>query len=120
MTKLLVGLVCLFCLTFSTNLFASDYDVAAFFKGMTPAEGTKVQTEDDELKDAKLILVPVNIEAGTYVLKVTRKSQDLYKVDDKNIYIQTKFCFEFSFSQEAILKVDGNLGFTKGKINFTK
>jgi hypothetical protein len=119
MIKLFTALLCFICLTsFYKQPPASDYDVEAFYKGLTPTEGTKILTANDDLEDIKLLLVPVDIDKGNYVLKVSRKGSNIYKVDGKNIYIQTKYCHEYSYSQEIILKVDGSYGYTKGKIIF--
>ena len=45
-----------------------------------------------ELSDVKLLLEPVYLNYGNYSISVTRKSNNLYKVDGKNIYIETKYC----------------------------
>ncbi len=115
----LVG--CLLCFAFLTSFqkpISNECDVEAFYKGVTPTDGTKILTTGEELEDVKLILVPMDIEKGNYVVKVTRKGSNLYKVDDKNIYIETKYCYEYSYSQEVILKVESSYGYTKGKIIF--
>lgn len=118
MTKLFAGLLCLICLTSFHNTTSADCDIEAFYKGLTPTDGTKILTSNDELEDVKLLLVPMDIDKGNYVVKITRKGSNLYKVDDKNIYIQTKYCYEYSYSQEVVLKVEGSYGYTKGKIIF--
>lgn len=118
MNKLLIGLLCIICLTSFYRPNTDDCDIEAFYKGLTPTDGTKVLTSNDELEDVKLLLMPIDIDKGNYVLKVTRKGSNLYKVDDKNIYIKTKYCYEYSYSQEVVLKVEGSYGYTKGKIIF--
>ena len=118
MTKLILGLLCLMTLTSYNKPKGSECDIEAFYKGVTPTEGTKVLNSSDDLEDAKLLLIPMDIDKGNYVVKVTRKGSNLYKVDDKNIYIVTKYCYEYSYSQEVILKVEGSYGYTKGKIIF--
>jgi len=118
MTKLLTGLLCLICLTSFHKPTSADCNIESFYKGLTPTDGTKILTSNDELEDVKLLLVPMDIDKGNYVVKVTRKGSNLYKVDDKNIYIQTKYCYEYSNSQEVVLKVEGSYGYTKGKIIF--
>ena len=40
----------------------------------------------------------------TYRVTVTRTSSDLYRVDGTKVYIKTKFCYEFVFSEEAVLR----------------
>lgn len=117
-TKLFLGICCFVCLTSFNQRISSDYDIEAFYKGVEPTDGTKVLTSNEEIEDAKMILIPLDIDKGNYVVKITRKGSNLYKVDDKNIFIQTKYCFEYSYSQEVILKVESSYGYTKGKVIF--
>ena len=118
MTKLLAVLICIGCLTSFHKPTSNECDIETFYKGLEPADGTKVLTERDDLEDAKLILVPINLDKGKYVVNVTRKSSNLYKVDNKNIYIETKYCSEYSYNQEVVLNVESSYGYTKGKIIF--
>ena len=118
MTKLFGCVLCLVFLTSFHKPISNECDIGGFYKGMKPTDGTKILTAGDDLEDVKLILVPMEIEKGNYVVKITRKGSNLYLVDDKHIYIETKNCYEYSYSQEVILKVESNYGYTKGKIIF--
>jgi hypothetical protein len=53
-----------------------------------------------------------------YKVEVTRKSQDFYEVQGQRIYIKTRYCYEYVYSSEAILKVDSETGYTIGEIIF--
>ncbi len=44
--------------------------------------------------------------AEYYKVNVKRIDQDLYKSTTNGLYIQTRFCFEFTFGDDAILKYD--------------
>ncbi len=117
--KILLGLICFVFLTsFNTPKTSDEYDIEAFYKGVTPSSGTMILTSSDELEEAELILVPTIIENGKYLINVTKKTSDLYKIDGKNIYIKTKYCYEYSYNQEVVLKVESAYGYTKGKIIF--
>lgn len=118
MRKLLIGFLCIFYLTSFHKPPADECEIEAFYKGVTPIDGTKILTSGDDLEDIELFFVPINIDIGKYVVNVTRKGSNFYKVDDKNIYIQTKYCYEYSYSQEVVLKVESSYGYTKGKIIF--
>ena len=52
-----------------------------------------------------------------YEVQITRKYQNLYKVDNTDIWIQTKYCYEYSNSEKAILKYTG-YGYSKGELIF--
>ena len=41
-----------------------------------------------------------------YRVSVTRVSQDLYKTTE-NVYIKTRYCYEYAYGVDAILKWDG-------------
>lgn len=48
--------------------------------------------------------------AATYEISVTRKGANLYKVDGKEIFIRTKYCYEYAYSETAILEAYGTAG----------
>lgn len=54
---------------------------------------------------ASEVIVPINFDAGIYSERLTRKSDNLYKVDGVNLYIKTSMCFEFAYSKEAIIEI---------------
>lgn len=117
--KSIIGFLCFILLTsFNKPIFSDEYDIEAFYKGITPSSGTMILTSREELEEAALILVPIDLDKGKYVVNVTRKGSDLYKIDDKNIYIKTKYCHEYSRGQEVALNVESSYGYTKGKIIF--
>jgi hypothetical protein len=117
MKKLAAVFLCLICLTSYAGI-ADEYDIVYFYKAITPADGTKVVDSLGGLNDAQLILVPVVINAGDYAVTVTRKGSNLYKVDGKDLYIETKFCYQYSFSQKVVLKVESSYGLRKGVVIF--
>lgn len=53
-----------------------------------------------------------------YKVDVTRKSQDLYEVMGQGIYVVTRFCYEYVYSSDAIIKIDAPAGYTVGQIIF--
>jgi hypothetical protein len=52
---------------------------------------------------AVLILVATASQASLYRITVTRKADNLYKVDGTSIFIKTRYCYEYAYSEEAIL-----------------
>ena len=67
--------------------------------------------------DVKAVL-GTNTQMGKYQVTVSRKDQDLYKVEGTNIYIQTQFCYEYAIHDEAILDIDSTIGITIGTLYF--
>ena len=45
--------------------------------------------------------------AENYEVNLTRKSSNVYKVDGKDIIIQTRHCYVYAYSEEAIFKTSG-------------
>jgi hypothetical protein len=95
-----------------------EYDIKGFYSAIDTESGTKALTSDGSLAEISQILVPTKLKEGKYAVSVSRKAKDLYKVDGKDIYIETRFCFEFATGEDVILIVESNVGFSKGKIIF--
>ena len=45
--------------------------------------------------------------AENYEVNLTRKASNVYKIDGKDIIIQTRYCYVYSYSEEAIFKTSG-------------
>ena len=45
--------------------------------------------------------------AENYEVNLTRKSSNVYKVDGKDIIIQTRHCYVYAYSEDAIFKTSG-------------
>ena len=56
--------------------------------------------------------------ADYYKVKVTRKGQDFYVVDGQSIYIKTRYCYEYVYNSDAIVKIDLPYGYSVGEIIF--
>jgi hypothetical protein len=53
-----------------------------------------------------------------YKVQVTRKAQDLYEVVGQSIYVKTRYCYEYVYYSDAILKIDSSAGYSVGEIVF--
>ncbi len=58
--------------------------------------------------------------AEMYAVNVKRIDKDLYKTDD-GVFIQTKYCYEYSYGDDAVLKYepyayDNKLIFDSGEV----
>lgn len=63
---------------------------------------------------ALLMVMAGTAAADDYDFSVTRKGSNLYKVDGKDIYIHTRYCYEYVYSEDSLLRMSG----TSGKIVF--
>ena len=58
---------------------------------------------------AGLLLLAAAVPAAAseyYKVTVRRVAQDLYKTDE-GVYIKTRWCYEYAYGEEAILKYEG-------------
>src|SRR5687768_2706737 len=108
-----------------TNLLFSNHDfkasksdcgISEIYEAIDADYGVKVLIGYGHLEDAELILVPYKMDVGTYKVSVTRKATNLYKVDGTKIYIETSYCYEYSYMVDAILDITGNYGYKKGTL----
>jgi hypothetical protein len=49
------------------------------------------------------LMVPVTLHAQTNSVQVTRKSKNLYKVDGRRAWIQTRYCYHYGYGDEAVI-----------------
>lgn len=56
------------------------------------------------------LFVPLLSFASNYEVSVTRKGSNLYKVDGKDIYIHTRYCYEYVHYENSFLKMGGYSG----------
>jgi len=56
------------------------------------------------------IFLSFGVNADNYEVSVTRKGSNLYKVDGKDILIQTRYCYEYVYYEESFLKMNGYSG----------
>lgn len=45
--------------------------------------------------------------AENYEVNLSRKGSNVYKIDGKDIIIQTRYCYVYAYSEEAIFKTSG-------------
>ena len=56
---------------------------------------------------ALISLHAVPVAAENYEVSLTRKGSNVYQVRGKDIIIQTRYCYVYAYSEEAILKASG-------------
>ena len=72
-----------------------------------PRGAIAVTTLGDMIHEIEDVYVPTTVAAGNYTVTVTRKGQDFYKVDAANVYVRTLYCYEYAYSESAVLNYDG-------------
>lgn len=57
-----------------------------------------------------ILIFPALAGADNFSVSVTRKGNNLYKIDGQKIYIHTRYCYEYAYSENAFLKMSGYFG----------
>lgn len=98
----------------------SSYDVVEIYQSESVPSGIKVLTSNEEVDDlsnvVELLLKETSLEEGLYEVELTRKGSNLYKIDGTSLYIKTRYCYEYSYGEEVILKIESAYGYTKGQV----
>ena len=102
-----------------TALAESSYDIAELYAVTEPSSGTKAVGRYDKVIDVEYILTPTRVDKGKYVVEVKKIGDNLYRINDTDICVETRYCHEWtSYREEVVLIIDSNYGYTKGKIIF--
>ncbi len=67
---------------------------------------------------AAIAVLATPAPAEVYRVTVTLNADGLYQVDGTSLYVQTRYCYEYAYSEDAILKYDSSCGYTKGVLYF--
>ena len=55
-----------------------------------------------------IVMTTFTASAGKrYRLSVTRKDSNFYRIDGTDFYVRTRNCYEYAYSQEAVLVWEG-------------
>jgi hypothetical protein len=65
-----------------------------------------------------VIMSDVCYAADYYKVSVTRKDSNLYKIDGTDLYIRTKYCYEYATGQKAILVWNGKGEYAGNQLTF--
>lgn len=107
-----------FCIFATTSYGQTKCDVRSFYKAVEAESDVKVLTKSGDIEEAEYILIPTKLEEGKYKLSVTRKSSNLYKIDGKDLFIETNYCNEYATFDDVIVIIKSNYEYTKGNIIF--
>ena len=104
--------------TNTTFAGANSFDVAGIYEKVELKSGSKVLDSYGNVKDAKAVYVPTKIDTGKYEVELTRIDSNFYQIYGTNLYIETKYCYEYATRDEAILNITSNYGYTRGEVIF--
>ena len=117
---LFISLVLL--LTSVTSYAEDACEVEYIFERQELPQGSKCLDRYENVKEAKYVLVPIELEKGTYEAEIKRIDSNLYELKfgyDDVIYIETNYCYKYtSYGDKAILIVNDRYSYKKAKVVF--
>ena len=104
----------------SSVLYTSSkiYDLAGVYEKVELESGSKSMDSYGNIKDAKAVFVPTKIDTGKYEVELTRIDSNFYQICGTNLYVETKYCYEYAARDDAILNITSNYGYTRGEVIF--
>ena len=100
------------------HAMASEYDIKGIYQKQDLPSDSKAICSFGKIEDASAILVPVKLDTGKYVVRITRKESNLYHIEGTDYYIETSFCSEMAYNEEIILVIEWGVYKSRGKIIF--
>ncbi len=97
---------------------SSSYDVACIYESVDIPNGTKALDTWSNLKEVKAVYIPTKVDIGKYDVEVTRIDANFYKICGTNLYIETRYCYEYATREEVVLNISSNYGYTRGEVIF--
>lgn len=120
--KRLIFIFLTLILTGVTSYAEDTFDVVNILERQELPKGSKCIDRNDNVKEAKYILVPIELEKGTYEATIRRIDSNLYELKfryDDVIYIETSYCYKYtSYGDKAILIVNDRYSYKKPKVVF--
>ena len=97
---------------------SSCYDIAEIYELIDVPRGSKAKDSYGNMIGIDAVYTPTSLETGTYSVRISRVASNFYKIDRTDYYIETKYCYEYAYYEEVILKITSSYGYTKGEIIF--
>ncbi len=117
-----IGVILLALLSFTSEEAGSgsdQYSIKEIYEIIDHPKGAVVLTTSGALAEADHLLVPARMKEGTYHVTITRKGKNIYRLDNMDYVIETKYCNEYAHKDKDLLKVTGTYhGPEKGVLVF--
>jgi hypothetical protein len=104
--------------TFSTRLVTgSTYSISVLTQ--PSGQGCSVSNGNGTIGTSSVSNIIVTCANGVlYSIVATRIGQDFYSISDFSTILQTTFCYEYAYGENASLLMSSSIGFSDGTITF--
>lgn len=98
-----------------------EEDIRRFFLEVPLDKEAYNITFGGNVEEVETLIVETNdIDEGVYEVSVTRIDDHIYKIDGTSLYIEMPYCYEYSYSDDAIMKVESFMGRKTGTLIFVE
>lgn len=104
-----------FCVYATTE--SEAYDIVEIYERVDVPSGTKA-SDGYSVEEIEYIYVPTTIDIGRYSIEVSKEDSNFYRVCGTDLYVETRYCYEYASYTDAILVVESNYGYDKGDLIF--
>lgn len=94
------------------------YDIVEIYEKMTLKDGSKAMDSYGNIEEAEAVFVPARMDIRKYEVEVTRVDSNFYQICGTDLYIETKYCYEYAVREDAMIVITSNYGYTRGEIIF--
>lgn len=116
---LLIGFFSAINSALANSISSGDsYKVLKIYEAVDLDSGSKGIDEYGDVKEIETILIPTELDLDTYEVTLTRIDTNLYRIDNTKFYIETQYCYEYAYRDDAVLVITSNYGYTKGEVLF--
>jgi len=118
--KKIIFLFCFLIISF-VILYAQStksYDIETIYNVENVVRGTMAINRMGNFEEITSLLLPINLETGRYRVTVTRRDSNIYEINGHNMYIKTRYCYEYAYNQVVVLEITSRGGYSFGKIHF--
>lgn len=97
---------------------SNSYDVVCIYEAINIPSGSKALDSYSNIKDVKAVYVPTKVDTGKYTVDITRIDSNFYQICGTELYIETRYCYEYATREEVVLNITSNYGYTRGEVIF--
>ncbi len=97
---------------------SESYDVVCIYEKIDLKSGAKSLDSYGNIKDAKAVFEPTDLDRDKYTVELTRIDSNFYQICGTSLYIETRYCYEYAIREDAILNITSNYGYTRGEVIF--
>lgn len=97
---------------------ADKYDVEYVLVKQDVEDGTYSISSMNDVAEMEYILTPTRVDEGKYTVNITRIESNVYRIDGTDLYIVTKYCYEYCYSEEVLLIIENFGGRSRGEVVF--